>query len=84
VGVSADTADVQRLFIDKFGLTFPLIADPDKRVIDAYGAREVLGIAAKRSTFLVGPDGRVACVWTHVNVEGHAEDVVQRIRALSG
>jgi peroxiredoxin Q/BCP len=83
VGVSADKPAVQQRFIDKFGLTFPLVADPGKTIIDAYGAREVLGVTAKRSTFLVAPDGRVARVWTRVSVEGHAEDVIGAVRTLS-
>jgi peroxiredoxin Q/BCP len=82
VGVSADKPEVQQRFIDAYGLTFPMISDHEKRVIDAYGAREVLGVTAKRSTFLIGPDGRVAHVWPKVKVEGHAEDVVSRIRSL--
>jgi peroxiredoxin Q/BCP len=80
VGVSADKPEVQQRFIDKFGLTFPMIADTAKAIIDAYGAREVLGVTAKRSTFLVGPDGRVEHVWPKVHVEGHAGDVVAEIR----
>ena len=83
MGVSADTPEVQRRFIDKFSLTFPMISDKAKRVIDAYGAREVLGIVAKRSTFLIGPDGVIARVWPRVSVEGHADDVVTTIRSLS-
>jgi peroxiredoxin Q/BCP len=82
VGVSADRPEIQQKFVDKFGLTFPLISDTAKRVIDAYGAREVLGVTAKRKTFLVGPDGRVAHVWPKVTVEGHAADVVATIRRL--
>lgn len=81
VGVSADTSDVQQRFIDKFTLTFPLIADHDKKTIDAYGARQVLGVTAKRSTFLVDPEGLIAHVWPKVNVEGHADDVLGEIRA---
>jgi peroxiredoxin Q/BCP len=80
VGVSADRADVQRRFIDKFGLTFPMIPDTDKSVIEAYGARAVLGVTARRSTFLVDPEGRVARVWPHVKVEGHANEVLTAIR----
>jgi len=83
VGVSADKPATQQKFIDKFGLTFPLVADPGKTIIDAYGAREVLGVTAKRSTFLVGPDGRIAQRWTKVTVEGHGEDVINAIRRLS-
>lgn len=82
MGVSADKPDLQQRFIEKFGLTFPLIADTSKTVIDAYGAREVLGVTARRTTFLVAPDGTVARVWKHVNVEGHADAVVDAIREL--
>lgn len=82
VGVSADKPEVQRRFIDKFGLTFPLIPDPDKHIIDAYGAREVLGVTAKRRTFLVDPDGTIAHVWPKVKVEGHADDVISVIESL--
>ncbi len=83
VGVSADKPEVQKRFIDKFGLTFPMIADTSKRVITAYGAREVLGVTAKRTTFLVGPDGRIARVWDRVHVEGHGDEVVAAIRELA-
>ena len=83
VGVSADRPSVQQRFIDKFGLRFPMLADPSKEIIDAYGAREVLGVTAKRSTFLIDPEGRVAQVWRKVSVEGHGEDVIDAIRRHS-
>ena len=63
VGVSADRPEVQQRFIDKFDLTFPLVSARSKAIIDAYGAREVLGVTAKRSTFLVAPNGRIAWAW---------------------
>jgi peroxiredoxin Q/BCP len=83
VGVSADNPETQRKFIDKFGLTFPMVPDPDKVVIDAFGAREVLGLSAKRKTFLIDPEGRIARVWPKVKVEGHGDDVVLTIRQLA-
>lgn len=83
VGVSADKPETQQKFIDKFGLTFPMISDTGKSIIDAYGAREVLGVTARRKTFLVDPDGLVAAVWSAVKVEGHADDVVATIRRIS-
>ena len=82
MGVSADSVAVQKKFIERFSLTFPMISDTAKEVITAYGAREVLGITAKRSTFLIDPDGRVAHVWPKVKVEGHADDVVATLRGL--
>lgn len=84
VGVSADPPERQQSFIDAFSLTFPMIPDTTKKVIDAYGARAVLGIVAKRSTFLIDPDGRVAAVWPAVVIEGHADDVTSAIRKRSG
>ena len=83
MGVSADGVAVQKKFIERFSLTFPMISDTAKEVITAYGAREVLGITAKRSTFLIDPDGRVAHVWPKVKVEGHADDVVATLRVLT-
>lgn len=82
VGVSADSIEVQRKFIERFSLTFPMISDASKEVIGAYGAREILGIVAKRSTFLIGPDGKIAHVWPRVSVEGHADDVVATLRSI--
>lgn len=80
MGVSADKAEVQLRFIDKFGLQSPMLPDPDHAIIDAWGAREVLGVAAKRRTFLVGPDRTVLRVWPAVKVEGHAEEVLSAVR----
>lgn len=82
VGVSADKAEVQQRFIDKFELGFPMIPDTDKSIIDAWGVRKVLGVTAQRSTFLVDPNGRIARVWDKVKVEGHADDVIATIRTL--
>lgn len=82
--MSADPADRQRSFIDAFSLTFPMVPDTAKKVIDDYGARAVLGIVAKRSTFLVDPDGKVAAVWPAVKIEGHVDDVTATIRRLKG
>ncbi len=83
VGVSADKPERQQSFIDAFSLTFPMIPDVEKRVIDDYGARAVLGIVAKRSTFLIDPDGTVAATWPAVVIEGHVEDVIATICRLS-
>lgn len=83
VGISGDRPEKQLAFIEKFSLTFPLVSDTSGDLIDSYGAGQVLGIIAKRSTFLVSPEGRIAWVWPKVRVEGHADEVVARIRELS-
>lgn len=83
MGVSADRPEIQQRFIEKFNLTFPLISDHGKTIIDAYGSRAVLGITAARSTFLIDPEGNIAHTWPKVKVEGHAEDVLGRLRELA-
>jgi peroxiredoxin Q/BCP len=60
-----------------------MVPDTSKKVIDDYGSRAVLGIVAKRSTFLIDPEGMVAAVWPAVAIEGHVEDVTATIRKLS-
>jgi peroxiredoxin Q/BCP len=81
-GVSADSVKSHQKFTDKFGLTFPLLSDPDHAVASAYDSwglkkfmgREYLGIM--RNTFLIDEDGRIAKVWESVKPDGHAEEVL--------
>jgi peroxiredoxin Q/BCP len=83
VGVSADKQATQLKFVEKFGLEFPMIPDTARQIIDDYGAREVLGVTAKRRSFLIGPEGTIVKVWPAVKVEGHADDVLGVVRELS-
>ena len=80
-GVSADKATMHDRFVLKQGLNFPLLADPDHELIEAYGVwvekslygRKYFGVA--RSTFVVGTDGRVEKVWDKVSPDAHAAEV---------
>jgi len=81
-GISPDGATSHAGFRARFGLPFPLLSDEEHEVAEAYGAwtlkkrygREYMGI--QRSSFLVGPDGRIARVWDKVHAEGHAAEVI--------
>ena len=81
-GVSADTERSHQKFASKYGLTFPLLSDPDHRVIEAYGSwgekkfmgRTYDGII--RNTFLIDERGKIARVWERVRTAGHAEEVL--------
>jgi peroxiredoxin Q/BCP len=89
-GISPDGGSSHAAFRTKFGLSFPLLSDVDHAVAEAYGAwqektnygRAYMGIA--RSSFLVGPDGRVAVAWPKVRAEGHAAEVLAALRAAQG
>lgn len=75
LGVSTQGVASHRAFAEKLGLGFPLLADADKAVCRAFGALNLLGYA-KRVTFLIGRDGRIARVWPHVSPRGHSADVL--------
>ncbi len=65
VGVSVDSADSHRAFASRLGLNFPLLADTDGKVSRRYGALNDFAIVkfAKRHTFLIDPDGRIAKIY---------------------
>ncbi len=89
VGVSADDAASHERFAGKYDLPFPLLADPDREIIEAYGAwgeknlygKKSLGI--KRTTFLIGPDGVVLHVFKRPKTAAHAEEILAKLAQTS-
>ena len=87
-GVSILDEKSKAKFAKKHGLTFPLLADADHEVAEKYGVwqekmrygRKYMGIV--RTTYLVGPDGKVARRWDKVKVEGHADEVAAAVKDL--
>jgi thioredoxin-dependent peroxiredoxin len=88
IGVSPDSAKSHDKFAAKYGLDFALASDEGKEMLQAYGVwaeksmygRKYMGV--ERTTYLIGPDGRVARVWPSVKVAGHAAEVLEAARAL--
>jgi thioredoxin-dependent peroxiredoxin len=87
LGVSADDAASHARFASKYRLPFPLLSDPDHRVMTAYGAYGekmmygVKKVGVIRSTVWIGPDGRVRHHWARVaNAERHPEQVLAALR----
>ncbi|HKD05019.1 MAG TPA: peroxiredoxin [Bryobacteraceae bacterium] len=76
VGVSADTVDSHQQFCTKENLTFKLLADPDKAVINSYGSLAPNGAVAARNTFLIDPNGVIRKVYTKVNPNPHSAEVL--------
>ncbi|WP_126425366.1 thioredoxin-dependent thiol peroxidase [Brevibacillus marinus] len=85
LGISPDTVASHDKFAAKYELPFPLLADPDHEVAEAYGVwvlknmygKEYMGI--ERSTFLIDKEGNIAQVWRKVKVAGHVQEVLQYI-----
>ena len=86
LGVSADDMDSHHRFIDKFDLNFPLLADVDKTVINAYGVwgekivREQTTVGIIRKTFLIDEEGTIMKAWHQVDPERHAEEILKIVR----
>ncbi len=84
LGVSVDTPDSHKQFCTKEGLTFRLLADPEHKVVDAYGSLGHFGTMtiANRNTFLIDPHGKIVKVWTKVNPSHHSEEVLAALAEL--
>ena len=84
IGISIDGAEDHQKFIEKYRLPFPLLSDPEGRVVERYGARSVIpGLAfAKRQTFLIDPEGIIRHIWRTVPLRGHAEDILSVLDRL--
>ena len=88
LGVSTDSAVSHQKFRTKHDLPFPLLVDTDARVAAAYGAwgekvlygRRFEGMT--RSTFIIGPDGRLLRVWKRARADGHGEVVRKALATL--
>ncbi len=88
LGVSKDPCDSHRAFIDKFGIKLDLLADTDGKLCEDYGVwqekerngQKSMGIV--RSTFIIDKNGQLADVEYGVSADGHAQRVLQKIKAL--
>ena len=87
VGVSPDSTTSHDKFKKKHGLDFALIADEEKSMLEAYGVwveksmygRKYMGV--ERTTLLIDAGGKVAQVWSKVKVPGHAQEVLEAVKA---
>lgn len=88
LGVSPDSPESHRKFIEKKGLSIRLIADTEKKLIAVYGlwqkkklyGKEYFGVV--RSTLLIDPEGRIAKIWENVKVSGHAAEVLKTLKSI--
>lgn len=88
IGLSPDSSSSHLKFKTKHGLTLTLAADEDKAVATSYGVwveksmygRKYMGV--ERSTFLIGPKGKIVQIWRKVKVPGHADEVLEAVKAM--
>jgi thioredoxin-dependent peroxiredoxin len=86
IGVSRDTVATHRRFIEKQGLPFILLSDPEGQISAAY---EILKekiqygkttVGLERSTFLIDPQGVIAFAWRGVSVSGHVHEIISTLK----
>ena len=88
LGVSGQSEASKAKFAGKYDLTFPLLADEKYDIAEKYGVwqkkllygRTFMGVS--RTTYLIGPDGKVAKRWDKVKVDGHADAVLKELESL--
>lgn len=86
LGISPDSPAAQKKFADKYDIPFPLLADTEKEVAQAFDVwkeknmygKKVMGI--ERSTFIIGPDGKIKKAFRKVKAEGHAAEVLAALK----
>jgi peroxiredoxin Q/BCP len=89
LGISADSSDKQKKFQDKYDLPYTLLSDPDKQIAKAFDVikdknmygKIVKGIA--RTTFVIGPEGKIRHIFNKVKAEGHAEEVLEYLKSAA-
>ena len=75
IGFSSDPIEKQQEFADKEKLTYPLLADPDKKLMTALGVKG-------RSTWIIDKEGKIAKVYDKVDVKKHPKDVLEFVKTL--
>ena len=88
LGVSADPVKAQDAFKARHALAITLASDEAHRMLEVYGVwgkkfmygKTFMGV--RRTTFLIGQDGRIVRIWTNVKVNGHADEVLAAAKAL--
>jgi len=85
VGISVDDTDSHAKFAKKYNLPFPLLADKEGKVADSYGALTILGIIkiAKRYTYLIDPEGKIAKVYLSVDTSRHSQEIIDDLKKLN-
>jgi peroxiredoxin Q/BCP len=82
IGVSFDSPDSHQKFISKYNLNFPLLADTDGTIADAYGVRMTGRNMARRTSFLIGLDGKIAHVTDTMTADTHLSEMKDAVATL--
>ena len=82
IGVSFDSPESHQKFISKFNLNFPLLADTDGKIAEAYGAKMAGRNMARRVSFLIGKDGKIAHITDVMNADTHLTEMKDAVEKM--
>ncbi len=88
IGVSADSQEKHTKFIEKHSLSFDLLSDPDRKVLEKYGVWQEKSLYGKkfmgivRSTFIIDKKGVIQKIFSKVKVKGHVEKVLEALKEI--
>jgi len=82
IGVSVDTVESHKKFAEKNSLNFPLISDHDKLISKTYGVLSEDGSYAERVTFIIDREGKIAKIFTNVDITKHTHEIVAELKHL--
>jgi peroxiredoxin Q/BCP len=83
LGASADKVELNQQFTDKNSYEFPLLSDPDLKLIQALGIQSPKGKLAQRVTFVVDADGKIAKIYDKVTPKDHPKEVLAFVKELA-
>jgi len=88
IGISPDSCKSHQKFIVKHNLAVTLLSDEEKTVLQKYGVWQVKQMYGKeyygvvRTTFIIGPDGKIKHIWNNVKVKDHVQNVLHKVKEL--
>ncbi len=86
LGMSQDSVDRHVKFVDKYDLNFPLLSDESGDVCNKYGVIQMKNMYGRkfkgivRTTFIIGPDGKIQKIFDKVKVKGHVDEVLENLK----
>ena len=86
VGVSTDSVESHKKFSDKYGIKYPLIADPDGEIARKYDVLQITKTGRKRAlrtTYLIDKNGIIQYVWKRIKVDRHPLEVLEKLELLN-
>ena len=79
--ISVDTVEDQKKFVEEYDIPYLHLSDPKKDTCKAYAGLNIAGLA-KRSTFIIDKEGKIAKIFRDIEVESHGKEIIESLKSL--